>query len=382
MDELKDILQRLMAIDNDAIALFHEANPDCFDKSKPDWLYPKLCSFFKKREHNQQIVKLLEELGKNLSESIKKDPLWELTRIDRSLCIDDSYVETFVLEEQKAESEKYRFQDIKSPYRTKGISMAIKDIPGNVIKELSLHYGPYDHPYILAELANCYILSGDFLSALPLLYRSAKQCVFYPNKFWNSEYGLVGASNTYRHLVIMAKGLVEHNTYYKLLKLDYLYLSRIVRVTKDDLFQQAAYVNRSMVDLDPLAVYIMPLGVNPELLYISDMYYAHYCNELAEISSTASGWNYYMKSLTFYQHASLWPNSTGGYVDIEEDTYSQIVEKKNKQADVIAFGFLSELKSGAITIGKKELNQLFQAIERECRYNYVPFKKRVLQFKQ
>lgn len=370
-----------MSIDSDAIVLFYKANPSCFDEGKPDWLYPKLCAFFKKREHNPQIDKLLDELGKNLSESIKKDPLWELRRIDRSLCIDDSYVETFVLEEQKAESEKYRFQDIKSPYKTKGISMAIKDIPGNVIKDLSLRYGPYEHPYILAELANCYILSGDILSALPFLYRSTKQSIFYPNKFWNSEYGLVGAANTFRHLVIMAKGLVEQKTFYKLLKLDYLYLSRIVRVAKDDLFQQAAYVNRATVDLDPLAIYIMPFGVNPELLYISDMYYAHYCNELAEFSSTASGWKYNMKSLTYYQNASLWPNCTGGYVDIEDDTYSHIVEKKNKQADIIAFSFLSELKSGAITIRKKELNQLFQAIERECRYNYVPFKKRVLQFK-
>ena len=180
---------------------------------------------------------------------------------------------------------------------------------------------------------------------------------------------------------MLARDLVEHNTYYKLLKLDNLYLSRIVRVAKDGLFQQAAYVNRSMVDLDSLAIYIMPLGVNPELLYISDMYYAHYCNELAEFSSTASGWKYNMKSLTYYQHASLWPNCTDGYVDIEDETYLQIVEKKNKQADIIAFDFLRELKSGAITIEKKELNQLFQAIERECRFNYVPFKKRVLQFK-
>ena len=128
-----------MAIDGDTIALFHEANPDCFDKSKPDWLYPKLCAFFKERKHNQQIDYLLEELGKNLSKSIKKDPLWEITKIDKSLCIDDSYVETFVLEEQNAESEKFRFKDIKSPYKTKGISMAIKDIPSNVIKDLSLH---------------------------------------------------------------------------------------------------------------------------------------------------------------------------------------------------------------------------------------------------
>ena len=381
MDELKDILLKINAIDGGSVAEFYETNQDCFDKNRPDWLYPRIRIFFSKRKHDPQIDKLLNELGRNLSKQTKIDPLWEITRIDKSLCIDDSYVEDFILEEQRNESDKYRFQDIKSPYKTKGVSMAIKSVPAQVIKDLSFHYGPYEHPYILTELANCYILSGDFISALPFLYRSAKQIAVYPNKFWNSEYGLVGSANTFRHLVIMSKGLIENRTYSKLLKLDFLYLSRIIRVAKDSLFQQNAYVNRATIDLDPFTVYIMPLGFNPELLYISDMHYAHYCNELAEYYSFVSGWKYNMKSLSFYQHATLWPNSSGGYTDIEDISYNEIVEKKNKQADLIALDFLNELKSGSLMIEKKEMNILFQTIEKECRYNYASFKERVLQFK-
>ena len=97
--------------------------------------------------------------------------------------------------------------------------------------------------------------------------------------------------------------------------------------------------------------------------------------------SLVSGWKYNMKSLSFYQHATLWPNSSGGYTDIEDISYNEIVEKKNKQADLIALDFLNELKSGSLMIEKKEMNILFQTIEKECRYNYASFKERVLQFK-
>lgn len=69
------------------------------------------------------------------------------------------------------------------------------------------------------------------------------------------------------------------------------------------------------------------------------MYYAHYCNELATQISISSGWKYNMKSLTYYQHASIKPNDTGGYVDIEEKTYNEIVSAKHEQAKSIALLF-------------------------------------------
>lgn len=371
-----------MAIDGDTIANFFEANPVCLQEGKPDWLFPKLCSFYKNGECKPKIDTLLKQLGTCLEEQAKSHPLWEITSIDKSKCIDDSYVEDFIHEEKRYESGKYRFQELQSPYKTIKFSLALKDIPSNAVKELTYKYGSHEHPYILSDIANCYILSGDFISAFPLLYRSAKQLGNYPNTFWNSEYGIIGAANTFRHLVAMARDVVSIETYLKLLKLYYLYLSRLVRVVKDKLCQQSGYVNRAVLDLDPYVFSILPIGINPELLYISDMYYAHYCNELAVQVSSASGCRYDMQSLKYYQHASLWPNSTGGYVEIEDKTYIEIVEQKNQQADSVAYGYLDEIKSGVIAIERKELNSLFQILEKESRNNYLKFKNKVLQFKQ
>lgn len=85
--------------------------------------------------------------------------------------------------------------------------------------------------------------------------------------------------------------------YRKIYSYDYLYLTKLACTTNDEIFQQEAYVNRASIAMDSMARYIIPININPDLLYISDMYYAHYCNELATQISISSGWKYNMKSL-------------------------------------------------------------------------------------
>lgn len=123
------------------------------------------------------------------------------------------------------------------------------------------------------------------------------------------------------------------------------------------------------------------MHINPDLLYISDMYYAHYCNELASQISYASGWKYNMKSLTYYQHASIRPDNTGGYAEIEDKTYAEIVAEKHEQAKSIAFMFYSAICTGEETLTDKDIETLFKILQNECRFNYREIRKRVLNFK-
>lgn len=111
------------------------------------------------------------------------------------------------------------------------------------------------------------------------------------------------------------------------------------------------------------------------------MYYAHYCNELASQISYASGWKYNMKSLTYYQHASIRPNSTGGYAEIEDKTYAEIVAEKHEQAKYIAFMFYSAICTGEETLTDNDIEILFKLLQNECRFNYTEIRKRVLNFK-
>lgn len=42
-----------------------------------------------------------------------------------------------------------------------------------------------------------------FEEGLNYLYRSINQLAMFPNRYWNSDYGLAGAANTFRLLLLM-----------------------------------------------------------------------------------------------------------------------------------------------------------------------------------
>lgn len=379
---IREILKQISSLDEDAFYEFHKTNPDCFQEDKRDWFYPKLCSFFLKRRCSDEIKDLLKQLGEELHSEAEKIPMWELVSIDRSQTIDDSYVEDFILMLQSFESDDYHFKKLKSPYKTIQYKMPIKSISVNHVMTLMDKFGIFGHPYILAEIANAYILSGDLKSGLYLLYRAIVPILQYPNLYWNSEYGVMGGANTFRHLFIMCKALKD--TDYKdvrfFLKLYYLFTTRLTKIAKDKVVQITAYANRADIAFNVFSQYIFPLGFDSKLLYVSDLYYAYSCNEFAPEFSIITGNRFLTRSLTYYRHGSLWPNDTGGYIDGDDRTYREIVESKQVQALGIAYDFFISYKQGAFQLDRKDLNALFKRISYEIRYNYNSFKDKVLDF--
>ena len=276
------------------------------------------------------------------------------------------------------------FMSFQSPEEIPGIScLNFLKTAKNKIQEKPVkifEFKDTEHPYILADIAGMYMYGQKFEEGLNYLYRSINQLAMFPNRYWNSDYGLAGAANTFRLLLLMCpKNHME--LYRKIYSYDYLYLTKLACTTNDEIFQQEAYVNRASIAMDSMARYIIPININPDLLYISDMYYAHYCNELATQISISSGWKYNMKSLTYYQHASIRPNDTGGYVDIEEKTYNEIVSAKHEQAKSIALLFYTGICAEDGKLTSRNIESLFKILQYECRYNYKETRKRVLNFK-
>lgn len=377
MENIKNILQEIFDLEGSAMNLFFSQNPECFDKSKPDWLYPRLVAFFQSRQHNDKIDELLNKMSKELSGSINENIFSELTIVDKSKSIDDSFVESFILNLTKNESQDYKFQQLKSPYKTKGYSLALKSVDKWVLQNLTMEYGKTEHPYILAELTNCYMLSSSFLESFQYLYRAAKQLTIYPHKYWNSEYGMIGAVNVYRHLFVL---VTEVEMRLKLFKLYYLHLTRLINITKDKLILSNSYSNRASMCRNSLSVCALPfIGINPDLLYISDLWYAHFSGQ-PEVPAVMT-MDYYKMSLTMYHNASIYVNDTGGHKENEDRTYGQIVVAKNIQSIEIATEYLKQFKESVCSFNRKELNNIFQSIEKECRYDFVKFKNRVLKFK-
>lgn len=377
---ITDLLGRIKELNPDAFEEFASKHAICFQPKKGNWLFPMMFDYYVNIIKDDAIIEIIKELGLFLHKKHAMESLSEVIHIDKSLCINDSYVEDYVRKVQNAHNKEPKFQDIKSPWRTRGISLPLYEIPTVLLNSIIFEYKDREHPYILADIAGMYVYSQRIDEALGYLYRSVNLLTKFPNRFWNSEYGLAGAANTFRLLLLMSSPEIM-NIYRKVYSYDYMYLTKLACTTNDEVFQHEAYVNRASIVLSSLARYVIPFHINPELLYISDTYYAHYCNELAETISFASGWKYNMKSLTYYQHGSIRPNDTGGFVDTEDRTYSQIVYEKHEQAKEIAFSFYSDICSGNGALQDSDIEELFKYIQHECRYNYKNLRNKVLNYK-
>lgn len=377
---VKDILKQIEEEDPQAFSLFSETHPNCFDKSKSDWLFPMLYNYYSIENHNERVISLLQQLGMKVHEKYISNPLNEIISIDKALCIDDSCVDRYVKRVLEAQNKNLSFKELNSPYKTIGISLALFEIPRLLFNSIIFEYKDYDHPYILADIASTFIHGNQLTNSINYLYRSARQIVNFPNKFWNSEYGIVGAANTLRLLQLMCPVEITE-IFSKIFKYNFLYLTKLSCTAKDPTFEQGAYINRASIVRNPRVFHSFPLGFNPDLLYISDLYYAHFCNPIAESSSNTSGWNYYMKSLTFYQHGDIRPNGSGGYVEKEDRTYGEIVSQKHLQAIDIALAFFNEIQSGSAALKDDDIDCLFKEIYHECKYNYKEIRNRVLNYK-
>lgn len=379
-EEVKDILLKIQAEDSDSFARFSSEHAVCFTKANGDWLFPALYDFYTEEVKNPIIIGLLQELGMLFHHESMKVPFAEITSLDRSLCLDESNVFEYIVKQQKLASNDIKnVEYLKTPYKTKTEVLPFRQISPIDHDWLIIEYGGIAHPYILADIAGVLIYSQKIKESFEYLRRSVNLLSKFPNKFWNSELAVTGAANTFRWLRLMCQD--DINLLRKIFKYNYLYLTRMACITRDDLLEQSAYVNRAALVKIPLAYTFLPfLGQNPDFLYISDLYYAHFCNQTAMDVSTISKSNYYMKSLTYYRNASLWPNDTGGYVDMTDETYEQLVERKHKVAIMNAYEYWKEINQGEDVLTESDIDRIFILIEQEYNNNFNRFRNNILNY--
>ncbi len=87
-----------------------------------------------------------------------------------------------------------------------------------------------------------------------------------------------------------------------------------------------------------------------------------------------------MKSLTYYRNASLWPNDTGGYLDMTDETYEQLVERIHKNAIMNAHEYWEELNRGEDILTESDTNRIFTLIELDYNNNFNRFRNNILNF--
>lgn len=384
-EEIKDILLKIKAEDPESFARFSSEHAICFTEANGDWFFPALYEFYTEDVKNSRVVRLLQELGmlfhnENLNESFA-----DITTLDRSLCLDESKVFEYIVKQQKlASADIKNVENLRTPYKTKTKVLPFRHISPIDHDWLIIEYGGIAHPYILADIAGVLIYSKKIKESFDYLRRSVSLLTEFPNKFWNSELAIAGATNTFRLIRLMfpSHRLDQIALFRKIFKYNYLYLTRMACITRDELMKQTAYVNRAELVSHRCAYLFLPLFQNPDLLYISDLYHAHYCNETAMFNSVVSGKNYYMQSLTYYQNGSLWSNDTGGYVDIEDKNYGQIVREKKLVSIMNAHSFMQEIIKSQEFLTSSDIAAIFSLIENEYKTNFKSFRNRVLNFEK
>ena len=377
---VKDILMKIQAEDPESFAHFSSEHAICFTEANGNWLFPALYEFYAEEVKSPIVVRLLQELGMLLHHESMKEPFAEITTLDRSLCLDESTVFKYIVKQQRLASKDIKnIEYLKTPYKTKREVLPFRHISPIDHDWLIIEYGGIAHSYVLADIAGVLIYSQKIKESFDYLRRSVSLLTGFPNKYWNSELAVTGATNTFCWLRLMCQNDLE--LLRKIFKYNYLYLSRLACITRDDLLEQSAYVNRAALVKMPLAYTFLPfLGQNPDFLYISDLYYAHFCNEMATFNSISSGNNYYMKSLTYYRNGSLWPNEYDHYIDSVDETYEQLVERKHKVAIMNAYEYWKGFTQDEDVLTESDIDRIFMLIEQEYSKNYKRFCDNILIF--
>ena len=384
-EEIKDILLKIIAEDPESFARFSSEHAICFTDANGDWFFPALYEIYTEDVKNSRVVRLLQELGMLFHNENLNEPFADITTLDRSLCLDESKVFEYIVKQQKlASADIKNVENLRTPYKTKTKVIPFRHISPIDHDWLIIEYGGIAHPYILADIAGVLIYSKKIKESFDYLRRSVSLLTEFPNKFWNSELAIAGATNTFRLIRLMfpSHRLDQIALFRKIFKYNYLYLTRMACITRDELMKQTAYVNRAELVSHRCAYLFLPLFQNPDLLYISDLYHAHYCNETAMFNSVVSGKNYYMQSLTYYQNGSLWSNDTGGYVDIEDKNYGQIVREKKLVSIMNAHSFMQEIIKSQEFLTSSDIAAIFSLIENEYKTNFKSFRNRVLNFEK
>lgn len=249
----------------------------------------------------------------------------------------------------------------------------------NYTPEIIEKYMDCYHPYVCSKIALAFLNAKSYDIGLTFLHKSLISVFRYPNIYWDSPeaiYGCVDALYEFQHLLGPA-GLDAIDKYLSngrltILKMLYLYLSRAIYMLDSRLdecevsnsekvpnyiIQKINYLSLRadlIYDYSQEFAMIFGFGVNPDIQFMADKasVYAlgqQFCLEII----TLDCWN---DALKMYRYGALVPNSTGGYQDIEDKTFGELVSRGNYRGEQIANQLLKCYNGGEFVITKPNLS--------------------------
>ena len=291
---------------------------------------------------------------------------YKIFQVSATLKPKEEFVFDFSAEFDSAKTSDVFFQTISPKrYKTKTEKIAYHGCDGKKVAEIYHRYKGYNHPYIHYLTSLPFIESRQYTFGIPILNNALKYAFRFPNHFWHSKIGVEACGWSLFRLqnLLGYEGmlLVEQEVplfKQKLLKLIYLYLSRYIYMTNGALKAIDCYTHRAQLIKDYHIDFagIWGLQVNPDIQFISDYYLAHEISEKYSLSGIPQFKQLFWDSLKMYEHGSLIPNATGGYKDIEERTWVELVSDGASRSIRFSEKLLQEFEDHELNLTNTEVD--------------------------
>jgi hypothetical protein len=319
----------------------------------------------KKREVVEEENILFKHLIECAENEVYANSKLKIAIINRVKIPNETFLNEFNTDFQAIKTDDLFFEQTnKGKYKTVKEFISLHGVDGKGLFELYEKYKDFNHPYIYDLISEPLIQAKNFSNGIAVLKKSLNYAFRYPNYFWDSLRGVDScATSLYRLQFLLGKdGLMElnktiNNFEIKLLKLIFLYLSRVIYMSDNNLFSIDAYSNRARIvrDYPYQFMGIFGLGVIPDIQYISDKYLAYTTatkNNLVGQPFQQLMWD----SMKMYRHGSHIPNSSGGYQETEDATWMQLVQRGNLRSINLSEKILAEFENYALNFTKSEID--------------------------
>lgn len=308
-------------------------------------------------------LKIIKEQADIIKHQNSTSPVFS---INKSRKLNDSWLSVFQKEFNQCLTGDKFAEEIK-PRRFKTITenIILHGVDGTKLSEVYSKYSEFNHPYVNFQVASVLYSAKNFSGGLPILKNGIKSIVSFPNHYWNNEHGVEGATWMICDLLYLTGSSFEtldlRNEKIKLLKLMFLYMSRYIYMTQSNMKSIDFYSNRARFVKGNYMEFIgiFGLGVNPDIQFISDMYLGYQVAMKNQLTSIPSFMQLMWESKKMYEHGSHIPNGSGGYKDIEDRTWMELVRDGEIRSIILAERLLKEFENHELNISNSTVDNIF-----------------------
>lgn len=312
-------------------------------------------------------LKIIKEQTDIIKHQKTNSPIFS---VNKSRKLDDSWIIEFQKEFQQCLTGDQFVEEIKPRrYKTITENLILYGVDGVKLSEVYSKYSEFNHPFVNYSVASVLYNAKNFSNGLPILKEGIKSIVSYPNHYWNNEFGIEGAAWMIGDLLyLLGRHLDENNLRsekIKLLKLLFLYMSRYICMTQSNLKSVDFYSNRARIVKGNYMEFIgiFWIGINPDIQFISDMYLAHQTGMNNGLPMFTKPFDqFYWDSMKMYRHGSHIPNSSGGYQEIEDRTWMELVRDGEIRSIMLADKLLKEFENYELNISNSTIDNIFSIL--------------------